>query len=164
MSTEPILPRKWRVKAHQQQIILLRGMQERGEHVVMKALLWALYLPFYSTLQIEVSIDDRYKPDVIAHDEAGNLLFWGESGKVGKKKIQSLVRRYSKTHFAIAKWDVRLETLIDIVAEAREQSHHTAPFDLIRFPPDSLQRYIDKQGNITLTHDALVAWKRLSQL
>lgn len=161
MSNEPILPRHWRVKAHQQQIILLRGSQERGEHVVMKALLWALYLPFYENLHIEMKIEDRYKPDVFGQNEAGDITFWGESGKVSQKKIASLLRRYPTTHFAIAKWDMPLKPLVELVSDARKQSKHQAPFDLISFPPDSLQKFIAHTGTISLSHADLSAWKRL---
>ena len=35
-----------------------------------------------------------------------------------------------------------------------------APFDLLRFPPDSAERFVDDRGHIQLTH-ADLTWKRL---
>lgn len=93
MSQEIILPRKWTVRAHEKRIIVIRGEQEKAVHPVMKALLWALYLPQFPTIQIEVAIGDHYKPDLIAQDEKENVLFWGEAGKLKIEKIKKLVKR-----------------------------------------------------------------------
>jgi hypothetical protein len=148
--------RRWTFRAHGQRMLFVRGRSERPTHVIMKAFLWALYLPTYPALSIEVSIGDRYKPDVISLDQlTGKPLFWGESGHVGRDKIQSLVRRYRETHFAIAKWGMRLEPLMKIVADALEGIPRQVPFDLITFHEDSLDRFIDADGNLTLAFDDL---------
>jgi hypothetical protein len=39
----------------------------------MKALLWALYLPIYPKLSVEIAIGDRYRPDVVELDLRGGL-------------------------------------------------------------------------------------------
>jgi hypothetical protein len=141
-------------------MLFVRGRSERPTHVIMKAFLWALYLPAYPALSIEVGIGDRYKPDVIALDQlTGKPLFWGESGHVGRDKIQSLVRRFRGTHFAIAKWGMRLDPFIKIVAEALAGIPRQASFDLITFNEDCLSRFVDKHGNLTLTFDEL-EWTR----
>ncbi len=80
MSNRPQVPRKRMYHAHDRKMILVKGLNESSEHVLMKAFLWALYLPDYPTLTVEIRIGDRYKPDVVALDAAGNLLFWGEAG------------------------------------------------------------------------------------
>ncbi|NDJ52984.1 MAG: hypothetical protein GYB68_07870 [Chloroflexi bacterium] len=158
------LPRKKMVSAHGQRHVMVWGSRERPEHTLMKALLWALYLPDYPHSKVETRIGDRYKPDVVQLDEDGRPLFWAEAGQVGKKKIVSLVRRFPDTHFSIAKWDMRLDNLADLVQAAIDQApHRSAPFDLIRFPTDSYQRFMADNGEITLVWDDLEEWRRLNQ-
>jgi hypothetical protein len=128
----------------------------------MKAFLWALYAPLYPKLAVEVQVGDRYKPDVVALNEEGHLLFWGEAGQIGLVKVRSLLRRYRDTHFAIAKWETRLDPYIALLSDALEGLHRSAPVDLLRFRADSVERFIDEGGNIHLTHDDL-EWMRLSR-
>jgi hypothetical protein len=157
--TDPIIPRKWRLQAHSQTNVFIWGRQERSTHTLMKAFLWALYLPQYSQMSIEICISDRYKPDVVAMPATPNIyavnddpLFWGESGQVGKDKIHALVRRYPATHLAIAKWATTLRPYIALVQEALQDVERSAPFDLLSFPPDSVERFISDDGVITLSH------------
>jgi uncharacterized protein (UPF0264 family) len=117
-------------------------------------------LPTYSDLTVEAAIGDRYKPDVVALDAAGQPRFWGEAGQVGVEKIRSLTRRYRQTHFAIARWDTRLGPLHDIVAAAVADRRRQAPFDLLRFPANSVERFIDARGEIRIVHDDL-EWIRI---
>ncbi len=166
MMTSPILTRRrWLLKAHGQHIVIVKGTNEKFTHPLMKALLWALYMPQYPHITVEVRIGDRYKPDVVAFDP-GNLrfrenepIFWGEAGEVGKAKIEALVKRYPDTHFALGKWAIALKRPADLVAEALKGVKRNAPFDLISFPEHS-DECIDDDGNIHITHDN-VTWLRL---
>src|SRR5690606_18131632 len=100
LMTSKILSRtKWMLYAHNQHIVVKRGTRERFVHPVMKALIWALYLPQYPTASIEIRIADKYKPDVVAFAPTPNIyqanphpIFWGEAGQTGRDKIQSIVR------------------------------------------------------------------------
>lgn len=164
-----ILPRKLRLTAHGQRNVFTRGRNERETHVIMKAFIWALYLPTYPDLTVEVHVGDRYKPDVVSIDETaaikdanGKFRFWGESGRVGEDKIFSLARRFPDTHFAIAKWEKNLKPLEQMVREAVSVRERSAPFDLLRFESGDAERFIDEKGNVTLTHDALSQWMRIS--
>lgn len=144
--------RKITVKAHDRQLVLIKKDKERIEHVWMKALLWALYLPDYPAVQVEVGIGDRYKPDLVARDAEGSPIFWGEAGQVGVQKVESLLRRYPTTHFAWAKWDTRLTPYAEIIDKARRNNRpRPAPVDLLAFPADSVERFIAPDGQITLT-------------
>lgn len=163
MSSDLFLRRKWTFRAHGRQVVFIKRSNERERHVLMKAFLWALYLPLYPDLSVEVRIGDRYKPDVVALDHDGRPLFWAEAGQVGVAKIRSLVRRYRDTHFAIAKWDTRLEPYVRLVSNALEGLRRSAPLDLLCFPPDSAERFIDERGQIQLTYDE-VDWVRLGKL
>jgi hypothetical protein len=150
------LRRKLTLRAHGEQIVLVKRKQERIEHVWMKAFLWALYRPEYPDLSVEVSVDDRYKPDVVAVDaRRGRPVFWGEAGHVGPEKIEALLARHPDTHFAIAKWDAPLDDTAAVVTGALSASARSAPVDLLRFPPDSADRFIDEKGRLAPTLDAL---------
>jgi hypothetical protein len=128
----------------------------------MKAFLWALYLPTYTDLTVEIRIGDRYKPDVVALGDEGRPIFWGEAGQVGLEKIRSLLRRYRDTHFAIAKWETRLNPYVELVDDMLGDLHRSAPVDLLCFTEDSAERFIDERGNIQLNFNEL-EWVRLGE-
>jgi len=90
------LRRKLTLRTHGEQIVLVKRTQERIEHVWMMAFLWTLCLPEHPTLQVEVDVGDKYKPDVVAMDRRrGRPQFWGEARAVGPDKIEHLVTHYS---------------------------------------------------------------------
>ena len=154
------LRQKWTLRAQDKQIVLVKKHYEKSTHVLMKGFIWALYLPYYPNLTVEIGVGDRYKPDVVALDQQGMPEFWGEAGQITVEKIRSLLKRYRSTHFAIAKWKSSLTPLIGIVEEALDGLRRSSPVDLIRFEDDSAQRFIDAHGQITLDHDSL-NWVRL---
>lgn len=164
MTADLLLRRKWTLHAHGKQVVFIKKPNEHTHHVLMKALLWALYLPAYPALKVEISIGDRYKPDVVAldaRDPRADPHFWGEAGQVSVDKIHSLLRRYRRTHFAIAKWATNLDPLRATVTEAQQRQTRHAPIDLINFPADSAERFIDSHGNIQISH-ADLAWLQVS--
>ena len=161
MGSERHLRRKLTLRAHGEQVVFVKHKQERIEHVWMKAFLWALYLPDYPDLSVEIKIGKKYKPDVVAMDPArGRPRFWGEAGHVGADKIEHLVQRYPHTHFALAKWATSLAPFIAMVEDAMADVPRAAPFDFIRFPADSAERFLDPQGHITIAH-ADLEWHRI---
>jgi hypothetical protein len=162
MTSDLFLRRKWTFRAYGKQVVFIKRSNERSSHVLMKAFLWALYLPRYPDLSVEVRVGDRYKPDVVALGDDGHPVFWAEAGQVGLEKIRSLLRRYRDTHFAIAKWDTRLDPYLDLVSDALSGLRRSAPVDLFCFPADSAQRFINERGDIQLTMNDL-EWVRLGE-
>lgn len=160
MGNELALRRKWTLRACGRQMIFVKRPHEQTSHVVMKALLWGLYLPEYPDLSIETPLADRYEPDVISFHAEGRPRFWGEAGQVTPTKIRSLAKRYRSTHFAIAKWATRLSPHLAIIKKALVGIDLSAPFDLLIFPKDAADRFIDASGTIQLTHKDL-EWVRL---
>jgi hypothetical protein len=140
--------------------VFVKKPNESTEHVLMKAFLWALYLPDFPHLTVEIRIGDRYKPDVVALDPQGTPLFWGEAGQVGSDKIRSLLRRRRHTHFAVAKWSSSFDALADLVHDELAKQPREAPVDLISFPDDSAERFIGATGTIRVTHRDL-NWTRI---
>ena len=169
MTRKFILKNRFKATAHGQSEVFRFGSRERPVHVIMKILLWGLYLPQYPDLEVEIKVDDRYKPDVVSIDQSRAIKdinsvyrFWGESGRVGADKIESLVKRYPHTHFAIAKWEKNLIPLENTVREALAGRDRTAPFDLIRFQQGDAERFISDDGHVTVTHTALSRWIRIN--
>ena len=155
-----MIRRKYTLRAHGKQVVLVKRVNEQNSRVIMKAFLWALYLPVYPEISVEVSIGDRYKPDLVALDSHGRPTFWGEAGELGVAKIRSLLRRHRGTHFAIAKWNVPLSPFLQIVKNILADIERESPLDLIRFPVESVTRYIDERGEIHIGHDTL-EWIRI---
>jgi hypothetical protein len=150
------LRRKLTLRAHGEQIVLVKRKQERIEHVWMKAFLWALSLPEYPDLDVEVDIGDKYKPDVVAMDRRrGRPAFWGEAGAVCPDKIEYLVTHFSDVPLVFGKWDRPLAPLLETVERAVHTTERTAPIDLLRFPPDSADRFVDDKGRVTVPRETL---------
>jgi hypothetical protein len=153
------LRRKLTFEAHGRKVVFIKKPVEHLRHVLMKAFLWAMYLPDYPNLRIEVPAGSRYKPDLVAADENSRPVFWGEAGKVSARKMRTLVARYGRTHFAFAKWDARLAPYEKIIRRVMISPARSAPVDLISFPADSAERFIDPAGRIRLSL-ADVTWRR----
>lgn len=145
------LRRKWTFRAHGKQMVFFKKSFESGSHVIMKALLWALYLPAYPALSVELAIGDRYKPDLVQTADNGVPVFWAEAGRVGQKKIRDLIDRFRSTHLVFAKWNVNLEPLKKIMAKETASVRRSAPVELISFPSDSDERFIRPDGAIGIT-------------
>lgn len=150
VTSDLTLPGKWTVQAHGRRLVLRKKANEKSSHVVMKALLWALFLPSYPDLMVEVSVGDRSKPDVVCLDSAGVPLFWAEAGQVSVAKVERLCRKFRSTHLVVAKWGVPLDSWVEIARRAVTQSRREGRFELIGFPEGSRERFVDSRGNIAL--------------
>lgn len=146
---ELMLRRKWTFRADGEAQVFSKKPNEHATHVLMKALVWALYRPMYPALKVEVAIGARFKPDLVQLDDRGTPRFWGECGRVGERKITRLIQRYRDAHIVFAKWNVDLQPWRRIVAKAMP-AHRRAPVDLLCFPADSAERFIDRSGTIQL--------------
>lgn len=141
-------------------LVLAKKRGESIEHVLMKAVLWALYRPLFPGVRVEVPIGDTYKPDLVAlAPPPGGLaygdpqpVFWGEAGKVSADKWRSLLRRFPDAHFALARWNERLAPHAALIEEALDGRPRRAPIDLVRVPPDA-ERFLARDGTLALTFD-----------
>jgi hypothetical protein len=73
----------------------LRLWQQRGEsyeHVLMKAIGYAMHVEEYPSLEVERSVGLRYKPDLIAVAPGGEFDFWGECGLITVRKTVWLAK------------------------------------------------------------------------
>ena len=78
---EATLPRKLTVRAHGRKLILAKRTWESERHVLLKALVFGLYVPSYPDLFVERAIGHRYVPDLVALDSHSDPVFWTECGE-----------------------------------------------------------------------------------
>lgn len=165
MPTDLALRRTLTVRASDgegmRKLVLVKKRGESIEHVVMKAVLWALYLPQFPEMRVEVPIGDAYKPDLVqlqappggtAYGDPAPV-FWGEAGKVSAAKWRSLLKRFPDTHFALAKWAERLDPHADVVRKALDGRARRAPFHLLSIPPDAAERFLADDGTLRVGFD-----------
>ena len=65
MTQELKLRRKWTFRAHGKQVVFIKKTFESEIHVLTKAFLWALFLPDYPDLSVEIQVGNRFKPDLV---------------------------------------------------------------------------------------------------
>lgn len=132
-------------------IVLIKKAQESLEHVLGKASIMALYGEVYPDMQVEVPAGDRYKPDLLKTNEAGEPLFWAEVGQVKKRKVEQLLKRYPATHFVFARHridPVAFERLVrKAVSEARHEPGRIV--DVLGLPPEK-GIFIEEDGSFFL--------------
>lgn len=152
------LRRKLTVRASGRTLVLVKRVGESGEHVAQKALLWAMYLPAYPALRVEVPLPGggRYKPDLLALDECDAPVFWGECGTTGLEKLRTLLARHRATHFVFSKWGISIAPFAGMVEAALAGVQRSAPVELFGFPGDA-DRFIGDDGMISVDIAAVAA-------
>ncbi|MBA3601374.1 MAG: hypothetical protein H0W45_09090 [Acidobacteria bacterium] len=76
----------------EQRVRLWQRNGESYEHILMKALGFAMFAREYPTLEIEVKVGLRYKPDLVARNSSGDFLLWGEAGANSLRKTAWLLK------------------------------------------------------------------------
>lgn len=130
------------------QVDIVKREHESVQHVLMKAIVWALHADAYNELQIELPIGDRYTPDCIALDQfTGAPVFWGECGRVEFSKIDSICSRFHQAHFVFAKWDINpvgfASSVARVISNTRrpDDGTHNGLVEVVSVPPDSEIRF-----------------------
>jgi hypothetical protein len=82
---------------------------ESYEHVLMKALGYAMFADEYPQMEIEVKVGLRYKPDLIAVDEAGDFDFWGECGANSLRKTAWILKHTRAKKLVLFKIGINAE-------------------------------------------------------
>lgn len=152
------LAQKLSLKSHSQRLVLRKQPQEKLEHIYMKAFLWALYLPLYPDLQVEVPAQKRFKPDLFSYDAQGDICFWGEAGAVSPQKYQHLLKHQPDTHFTFARWGMTVEQHLALL-RPHFPRRRTAAVDVLVFDKQSPERFIH-QDQIQIAF-ADLSWQRL---
>lgn len=85
---------------------------ESYEHVLMKALGYAMFARRYPNLEIETQVGLRYKPDLIAYNAAGDFAFWGECGQNAIRKTHWILKHTRTEKMVLFKIGFNAESLI----------------------------------------------------
>lgn len=119
---------------------------ESYEHVLMKALGFAMFAEKYPTLEIEVRVGLRYKPDLIARDHAGDFLFWGECGSNSLRKTNWLLKHARVQKLVLFKIGQNLEQLIKQLRDEIPRKYRPPNrLVLINFVGDIVNLTVSKQ-------------------
>lgn len=103
-----------------QRITLYKKNGESYEHVLMKALGYAMFHPRFPNLEIERRIGLRYKPDLVALNDLGRAEFWGECGQVGLRKIGWIAKHSGTQQLALFKFNIVANQFITQIREEVE--------------------------------------------
>ena len=164
MSRQLHLKRKYSYRANGRSIVLVKKSIESEAHVLMKAFLWALYGARYPGIQVEIPIEDRYKPDLVAFPEPKHPhdppLFWGEAGKVSASKMAKILKQYPHTHFAFARWNGPTKPYRIMAEQCLRKHPHPAPIDILTFNEETVAHFIADDGQISLGWED-VRWERI---
>jgi hypothetical protein len=157
------LRRKLTFHAHSRTLVLVKRSNEKIEHRLMMALLWALYLPKYPDLRIDVPVGARYRPDLVQLGLDGRPVFWGECGEVGLEKLRVLCSRYRETHLVFAKWAINIAPFAALIEHALRDVHRAAPVELISFAADSA-RFVNQTGGVEISFADVIRRQWLSSV
>lgn len=91
---------------------LWQRIGESYEHVLMKALGYAMFTREYKNIQIEPKLSFRYTPDLLATDENGGIEFWGECGQSSIRKIYWISKHTWTKRIVLFKIGFQIESLI----------------------------------------------------
>ena len=146
------------LSAHGRSVRLAKRPGESAHHLLLKGLLWACALPLHPEAQCELELGLRYRPDVVALGADGvTPCWWGECGSVKPSKLASLASTFPQAHIAVAKWgrsDLR-GYASQLRGELALPRTRTAPFSLVSFPDDSLDRFLTDEGELRVSFDDL---------
>lgn len=118
---------------------------ESYEHVLMKALGYAMFVPAFPDLEIERRVGLRYKPDLVAPagDAFGarRFLFWGECGMVTMRKVAWLLKHAGIERLALFKIAAATTPFVnELRASIDERYRGAGRVSLINFVGDIVER------------------------
>jgi len=110
---------------------------ESFEHILMKALGYAMFVGEYPHLEIETKVGLRYKPDLIAQNENGEFDFWGECGQNSIRKTRWILKHTRTEKLVLFKIGCNAEQLIKQLREEIPAKYRAGnKLILINFVPE----------------------------
>jgi hypothetical protein len=123
--------------------------QNRGEsyeHVLMKALGFAMFAADYPHLEIERRVGLRYKPDLIAVRPDRIFDLWGECGLISIRKTVWLMRHSGARRVVLFKINYGAQQLAEQLRESIAPKYREAGrLALVNFVPDIKDLTASKQ-------------------
>jgi len=102
---------------------LWQRLGESYEHVLMKALGYALFIEKFPQMEIEKKVGLRYKPDLVAQDATGNFIFWGEAGDNSIRKTLWLLKHARVERFVLFKIAINEAQFVKQIREEIPQKY-----------------------------------------
>jgi hypothetical protein len=90
---------------------------ESYEHILMKALGYAMFAPSFPNLEIETRVGLRYKPDLIALSAQNDFTFWGECGQNSIRKTHWILKHTRTEKMVLFKIGASAHQLIRQIRE-----------------------------------------------
>lgn len=85
---------------------------ESYEHILMKALGYAMFVGDHPNLEIETKVGLRYKPDLIALNSEREFEFWGECGQNSIRKTLWILKHTRAEKLVLFKIGINTRQLI----------------------------------------------------
>jgi uncharacterized protein YaeQ len=82
-------------------IVLAQASSELTQHVAMKLLAYLLF--FDREPQVEVSVGQHYKPDLVCVDEDGHVTLWVDCGSTALQKLDRVATKNRRAEIFIVK-------------------------------------------------------------
>lgn len=118
---------------------------ESYEHLLMKALGYAMFVGEFPALEIEQRVGLRYKPDLVARGSgaefAPHFAFWGECGQTAVRKTVWLLKHAGVARlvlFKIISSPAALVSELRAAVDERYRAH--GRLVIINFAPDIVER------------------------
>lgn len=119
---------------------------ESYEHVLMKALGFAMFVPVYPNLEIETRLGLRYTPDLIAFDAKHDYAFWGECGQNSIRKTHWILKHTRTEKMVLFKIGFNAAALIKQLREEIPAKYRPdGKLTLINFVNEIVNLTADKQ-------------------
>ena len=127
---------------------------ETYEHVLLKALGYAMFVGEYPGLLIELAVGLRYKPDLVALNESGGsrpragarFLFWGECGLVTMRKVAWLLKHGDTERLGLFKIGCAAAPLVrELRAAVGQRYRERGRLALVNFVADIAERTADRR-------------------
>ena len=132
----------------------VRLWRRRGEsygHVLMKALGYAMFVAEYPNLEIELPVGLRYKPDLVALNEAeggagARFRFWGECGMVSMRKVAWLLKHGDAERLVLFKTGSGVKAYTRELRDTVEPRYRGGGrLTLVNFAPDIAERAAERR-------------------
>jgi hypothetical protein len=116
---------------------------ESYEHVLMKALGYAMFVGEFPALEIEQRVGLRYKPDLVARgpEFAPPFAFWGECGQTAVRKTAWLLKHAGVARLVLFKITGNPAALVKELRDSIDERYR-APgrLSVVNFAPDIVAR------------------------
>lgn len=117
-----------------QKVKLWQRLGESYQHILMKALGYAMFVKQYPNLEIEIKVDLRYKPDLVVFNENREFEFWGECGQNSIRKTVWLLKHTRTEKLVLFKIGQNTDSLIkQLQTEIEEKYRPPGRVQLINF-------------------------------